>query len=230
MSVSRRTGWLFLGLSLVACTGTETGNPPFDGDSYTSAPLVASTDPADEPSVLVDQVFVSFAGVRVLSGEVCARVSTEQGAEGRVASLLAGASLGELPATDDACGVRVELAVAEAADDVPESLVGAMIWIHGERADGAPVEIRIASIEAWELRAPAPFVLREGTILALDLATLVENAAVLDAAPDPDGVVRLDELAAGSAVLAASGLFADVDEDGRISDPDRASGDLAHHD
>lgn len=229
MSAFRSSHSLVLLLSILSCTGTETGNPPFDGDSYTSAPLVASAEPADEPSVLIDQVFVSFAGVRVLSGAGCARVSTDQGAEDRVADLLAGASLGELPATDDACGVRVEPAVAEASEDVPESLVGAMVWIHGERADGTPVEIRIASLDAWELRAPAPFVLREGTLLALDLATLVENAGVLDATPDPDGVLRLDGVVAEGAILTAAALFADVDGDGRLSDADRAAGELAHH-
>ena len=227
--MSRKPTTSLVCLLLLGCAGTETGNPPLTGDSYTSAPLVASADPNDEPMVRIDELFVSFADVRVLSGPGCARLTVDRAADRRVADLLASTPLGALPATDDACGIRVALQQAEVGDGIPDRLVGSVVWIRGERSDGARVEIRATELDPWELRAPDPFALDVATIFAVDLATLVEGTAVADAAPDADGVVRIDGAGLGPALRSAGRLYVDVDADGRLGAIDLAADELAHH-
>lgn len=222
-------------LVLVACDGTETGNPPMGAVQLAlvapdvPVPAALTADPVT--GVRVDEVWVSIGRIKfVPGGESC----TEPGEadsdvrEGLIAEVAAEGSVLSLPLPPgDYCRVRVRLARADEAPAALPELEDQALVVRGVRGDGVPFTIRSRAQPDVDLRSRgAPFTLGDDApalLLAFDARAWVAAVDLAAAAPE-GGVIVIDEQqnrdllpAFDRAVAEGLSLHDDRDHDHRLS-------------
>lgn len=230
---------LGLGLWLVGCAGTETGNPPVDGtlgyDAYSSQPTqVALRSAEDDAPVVVDAAWLVLGDVRFDRPEHCGQHGS---AHVDVPGLGAGDHAGtQAPATQVEftsgryCAVRVALQLPKQAPaGAPAELAGHSILITG-RAEGRAFRVASALATPWMLSAsdPAGFELDDalsGVLLGFDVNAWLADVRWADVPLDGSGTRIVDaerapELSAAFDAHVVQGvkLFRDRDGDGLLDD------------
>jgi hypothetical protein len=235
-----------LGLWLIGCAGTETGNPSFDGtlgyDAYSSQPAqVALRGVQDGAPVVVDAAWIVLGEVRFDRPERCGEPAT---AHVDVPGLGAGDHAGsQAPASQVAfesgryCSVRVALQLPKQSPaGAPAELAGHSLLITGQ-ADGqafrvasaldAPLTLSAADAAGFELDDA-----QSGVLLGFDVDAWLADVPWADAPVDGSGTRVIDaqrtpELSAAFDAHLAQGvkLFRDRDADGLL---DEEREELAH--
>jgi hypothetical protein len=243
----KRWAWLLLGW-LGACTGTETGNPSFQGslgyDAYTSVPNVVALPSAlrtgESGVTYVATTWLELGDVGFVSERDCMADAASGSAPGLGAGDHAGGQAAptvfELPA-GSYCGATLPmLPSATPPPNAPASLAGRSMLIKGTLGDGRPFELRSALSARVFMRASgAGFELdaqRAGVLIGFDVATWLDSLDLEHAEADETGVVLVDAThnseRLGSferQVPAGITLFSDKDRDGLLDADPQA---LAH--
>lgn len=206
-----------------ACVGTETGNP-ITSEGTTSDSTTASLVATDGVPV-VEEVWISVAGLRAILGPTCDHVGTRQG-EGPVGDLLTGLEL-EAPVESNSCGVHIVTAPAAALPAAPDGFEGSTGMVIGRRSDGTRFELRTTSEVGINVQG-APGVDLEGEffVLSFDVARWIA-AVDLSVSPDPDGVVRISNPVFDGVWVHAAELYVDANADGNLDAGERAAGPVA---
>jgi hypothetical protein len=229
---------------LGACTGTETGNPSFQGslgyDAYSSAPNVVALPNALSANQAggathVDTTWLVLGDVGFVAQQDCVADRPDASAPG----LGAGDHVGsQAPPTDFAlpsgsyCGVNLPMLLSAAAPaNAPAALAGHSMLIQGTLADGRSFTLASALHAQLALRATgAGFELdaqRSGVLIGFDVATWLDTLAWDSAEVDASGRVLVDE-GHNSELLSSFEqhvpggvtLFRDADRDGLLdADP-----------
>lgn len=234
---------LGLGLWLLGCAGTETGNPSFDGTlgyaAYSSQPAQVAL--RGDASVVVEAAWLVLGDVRFDRQERCGDAAAEHvdvpglGA-GDHAGSHAPASSVEF-ASGHYCTVSVALQLpATSPTGAPAELAGHSILISGTQqgqpfriasALAAPVTLRAAPADGFELDDAQP-----GVLLGFDLNAWLANLRWTDAPADGSGMTIIDATRAPDVLRTfeanvAQGvkLFRDRDGDGLL---DAEPEELAH--
>lgn len=203
--------------AMLACVGTETGNPYEDDGAFgTESPMGIAPEPILESGALaLDRITLVGADVGDTGCD-----TTRPIVEGpRVLDLIrAGGEPLMLTLHEGTwCEVGVEL-----AGDPTLAVTGRLI-------DGATLDVELASPIEARLVATEPFTLAEGEgiHLILDIERLFVEAS-LGAAPREGGVVRIDETADPERAAAIAASFApalrvvrDLNGDGVLDPEDR---------
>ncbi len=232
MSRSNRAGLVALvGLALVGCLGTDTGNPPV------AATLTArSGDPAvavapGVAEVVVNEAWVSIPDVRFILGSACDHVSAS------AATDLVGDVVVGVPTAfpeEVACGLQIvpgPLAVLPSG--APDALRGRSLLVLGQRADGALFEVSsdaTAGIDVVSMTDDVVFVADAGVLVAFDVALLLGGVDLASIPLDSDGVARLGPGDPGSDAVGLAGsiaIYRDSDGDGLVGPAEEAAGPVA---
>lgn len=226
---TRRIAAALAGVTMIACGGTETGNPPFapdvGGGGYD--PMGISPDP------VVDAALIAIEEATLVD------------CEGARAPLFAGARLdliaGELVALrwlEVPAGVYcgLELVIDTCDDpDVCRGVAPDAIAIDATRvADGASVVVRDAARVVVALEGTFDVAPEAGGLLVAVDRTMLTSSLGLAALPADDGVVRVDTTshpdrlpALRAALRGATTLRRDLDGDGRLGPEELAAPPLA---
>jgi hypothetical protein len=238
----KRWAWLLLGW-LGACTGTETGNPSFQGslgyDAYTSVPNVVALPSAlsagESGVTYVETTWLVLGDVGFVSERDCMADAASARAPGLGAGDHAGGQAAptafELP-TGSYCGATLPmLPSATPPPQGPASLAGHSMLIRGTLGDGRSFELRSALNAQVFMRASGTgFELdaqRAGVLIGFDVATWLDTLDLDHADADETGLVLVDAThnaeRLGSferQVPAGITLFSDTDRDGLLdADP-----------
>lgn len=226
-------------VAMLACTGTETGNPSFRGQAAltarTSDPTVAVIGGPSGGGAVVSSVWVSLGEIAL--GR-CTSTDEDLAVAGPVAIELAPeAELHAIEVRENSwCHLDAPFAVVTAPLPVgaPAELAGRTAVIAGERADGVAFRVlarREASVRLKTSDAsPLPVSSEQPSVLiAYDVAAWLAGVDLTSATVGPDGSITIDEtsnatlLATIEAQLAAAvTLHVDSDGDGRL-DPEEAT-------
>jgi hypothetical protein len=225
---------LGLGLWLLGCAGTETGNPSFDGtvgyDAYTSQPQMVALRGQSEASVIVDAAWLVLGDVQIGSSDSCGSepvvdvpglgVGDHVGSQAPVTHV-------ELPAGAHYCEVSIALGLAEETPAAaPAELAGHSILVSGTHEGRA---FRISSAMdrrvSLSVRPAEGFVLDadySGLLFGFDLARWLKDLPWSKASTDADGTLLIDTEHSPEALRAFEaqvdegiGLFTDPDGDGK---------------
>lgn len=191
-------------LVLVACDGTETGNPPMGAvqlalvapDVPVAGALTADPVTGDR----VDEVWLSIGRIKFVPGGASCAEPDEADSdvqEGLVVEVASAGAVFELPLPPgDYCRVRVRL---DRADDAPAALPELQdqaVVVRGVRGDGVPFTIRSRAQPDVDLRSRgAPFTLGgddAALLLAFDARAWVA-ATDLAAAQVEGDAITIDE-------------------------------------
>lgn len=236
---------LGLGLWLIGCAGTETGNPSFDGtlgyDAYSSQPAqVALRAAQQDAAVVVDAAWLVLGDVRFDGPGACGEATAPHVA---VPGLGAGDHAGtQAPASQVEfesgryCAVHLPLEPPKQPPaGAPAQLAGHSILITGEQHGEAfrvasalamPVTLQAADAAGFELDLA-----QAGVLLGFDVSVWLADVRWADAPRDDSGTRVIDasspELLHAFETRVAQGvkLFRDLDGDGLL-DADRQ--ELAH--
>jgi hypothetical protein len=191
------------------CTGTETGNPSFEGelsyDAYSSEPAVAALRQGERGAV-VTEAWLVLGDVTFIDNNHCAE---PEAAEGHAEGLGPGDHAPDggartrfwLP-IGQYCGLRVPLERAgkgELPEGAPAELRDHSIVLSGElpERDGTPFLIASAQRGTLELEADdGSFELGPDSarvLLAFDLALWLDGIDLASAEPDADGRVTISD-------------------------------------
>jgi len=120
----------------------------------------------------------------------------------------------------DYCAILLELRPSP-SDSTP--LEGLTAFVHGTRADGAPVVIETRS--ALDVNVAGPSFNVSNVALGFDLATWLADVDVDAAELDAEGVARIDEAhnrelqsAFEAGLVRAPSVYQDYDRDGRVDE------------
>lgn len=223
-------------ISLIGCVGTDTGNPSLQSsvgvNTRTSDPSVAALREGD--AVVVEEVWVSFGEVGVLSEEECETAGAAQSV-----SLALGDHAGE-PATfvtltvpsGDYCAAVVSFATTEAPlpEGAPAQLEGNSIVVVGRLPDGTVFRYVSSITDRFRLNALEgdAFELNEQAsdlLLTMDVATWVGAVDIASATRLPSGDIELSnehnpthKQGFDQALPSGFELYFDLDGDGAIDD------------
>jgi hypothetical protein len=189
---------LIAALSLIACTGTETGNPSAQGSfalRARSGDTQGVTIGTAGGRVRVDSVWLSLGAISL---SACDGPATE----------VAGAAVQDLVAAPEAsrfdrelesyCGLatRYVLASGPLPNGAPADLASRSVLVIGQRNDGVAFRLASELAEPVALSVPAPgFPVDDAShslILAFDLATWFTSVDLSTATVEPDGTIRVD--------------------------------------
>jgi hypothetical protein len=217
-------------LSLTACFGTETGNPPF-------APSVggeAGVPMGIVPRLSVDRGWLSIANVAL---EGCAdEESTVVRTEPAALALSETQALPTEPVLEegDYCAFGFDLAAYP--DASPAELSGSTFALDASLSDGTPIHIRGSLARAVRLTG-LPFAMsaESGALIVFVDESLLFNAVSFDAAERQADRSILVSPERNSALLdhieaqlpGAIQLYRDADDDGLLSSEERSAGALA---
>ena len=227
---------ILVALAATGCSGTDVGNPSVD----VRAALVAVDFPeegASEPGsarATIQQAWISVDRIRMRPASNC---------DGGAELELQGPFALDLFAEDQAEELRgLELSATDycrfefrwAPEDdpisgAPEELIGASLFLAGEKQDGTAFVVRSTRNDELRLRAvDNDFTIDQSTthlFLTFTGTELFSNVSFAEAEVDDDGVVRIEPgsneelLDAFEASLEDTvRLFEDADSDGRLSD------------
>ena len=217
-------------LLALACTGTETGNPPFDGTMSYNA---HSSDPAraalGEPSggALVEALWLNLGDAEL---ELCAGAAiTLPGigvADHAGADAAMDAFLGE---EGRYCRARLRFELTEDGGGGPAELAGRSVLVRGRDAMDRPFEIALALERTVSVTFDAELDLGEDApslLFGFDVARWVGDLDLASAEADADGVVRVNaesnarlQAAFEAALAGGVELYRDLDADG-VAQPD----------
>jgi hypothetical protein len=196
-------------LAGAGCTGTETGNPSFEGelayDAYSSEPAVAALREGEQGAV-VTQVWLVLGDVTFVDNNHCAApeaaTSHADGLGPGDHAPNAGARTRFWLPIGEYCGVRLPLLRADADElptGAPDELRGRSIVLEGElpERDGAPFLIASKLEHTFALVADhASFELGPDTarvLLGFDVAAWLDGVELSAQDPDGDGRVVVSE-------------------------------------
>jgi hypothetical protein len=192
-----------LAVWITACAGTETGNPPFEGEltynTYSSQPAVAALRQA-EGGARIDAAWLVLGDARFVDAARCEQRDEVpfhvQGiGAGDHATAAAARSSFALEA-GDYCGLELPLlraADGELPDEAPAALLDHSVVLEGQDAQGRPLRI--------ESRLQAPIFLRAGAgsfhmdavesrvLVAFDVGRWLDGVDLRGADVDSQGVV-----------------------------------------
>lgn len=240
--LSRPVGALLAGL-LVGITGaclpkagTDVGNGLTVKLNLQLTPEVAAKSEAKAltTGVVVEQLWVSTVKYRLTPGTDCTKPDSKIDIPGPAfADLLGPGFVGSSPTfktmTGSFCKLQFEFEEADPAllpAAAPPELGDASLFLRGHRVDGVAFTVRSRSKEALRLDAKeGAFVLGaddgalvvgfdiEAAVAALELDTFTTNPIVFDATTNTPQLKAFEK-----SIRVSSKLFADDDEDGKLSD------------
>jgi hypothetical protein len=232
-------GWL------LACVGTETGNPSFDGslgyDAYSSADSVALLASALSQDIQVDvgSTWLVLGSVDFVPriGDTCAATDVTSGASQRAPALGAGDHVkSQAPPTQFAlgsgyyCSATLPLVnTNEPPASAPTGLKGHSILLQGELSDGRSFELRSSTTVTLALQSQTAqgFELdadQSGVLIGFDLAAWLNDLPWKEAVVGTDDNQILADATHNTDLLGAFeqrlpagvGLFRDADRDGLL--------------
>jgi hypothetical protein len=228
-------------LSLVGCTGTETGNP-FSAqlalDAHSSDPTRVAVR-VSEGGDVVEQAWLVLAEIRFVEEAGCADDDgTDFEPLGAADHAQSGATVQEktLPNPDVFCGIDVPLLTGDPAmlpPGAPAELGGASVLLIGRTAGGAPFRIstamtpniRVAAVADAFPMSPADD--EVAVLLGFDVAAFLRDVDLSTAVTEVDGSIIIDAThnvalltAFESALAAGMELYRDVDQDGTRDVPE----------
>lgn len=224
-------------MSLAACAGSESGNPP------ARFALVADT-PDPSGGVTVDTVYVAVRRADFSQGAMCTDGGPSISAPTFANLAVPPGEMITLPvgATLNYCSVRLRIEHADTTmlpPGVPAELAGNSVLVAGRRADGRRFRVLSSLDRDVNITALAGTFGVDPTTHA---ALIVFDAGAwltgvnLDAAPvGADGVAVVDETTAPADAArfdanfsAAISVYSDVDGDGELGTAERPLGPTAH--
>lgn len=217
-------------LAAVACTGTETGNPPF-----TTGTGFSGYEPMGiAPEPMVTSAWWVIGGVSfVPAGECDAPGEPAVGFEGPAATSLTGegGDAIEVEAREgEQCALRFTLApgVESPPGGAPPDLTDASLAIEAEMRDGTPVRFVTDATPTVSLEGSVPFTIgpdEPPVIVGIDWTLLFAGARLFDA-EQTGGEILLDAThnperfaTVESNIAASTFLYRDADADG-VLDPE----------
>jgi hypothetical protein len=211
---------------LLACVGTETGNPSAEGtlayNAYTSDASVVALQVAQGDAPVVKAAWLVLGDVSFVPRAECdPEADAPVHAHGIGAGDHATGEGVETPLAIDAdtyCGVRFPLQrAAQATGNAPSALAQHSALIEGDLPDGTRFSVRSALEEELFLSSTSGFELGASAqvLIGFDVATWLADVDFGAVPPDADGVRVIDAThpdlltSFESKLLAGTGLFLD---------------------